>query len=91
MKQVFGNCACVENYIDDIVVHSKSFEEHFEDLSMVFKLLKNANLKINPEKCVWFAQKIKLLGFVITGDTVEMDEDKIISVSKMKPKYIKYF
>ena len=90
MKQVFGNCACVENYIDDIVVHSKSFEEHFEDLSMVFKLLKNANLKINPEKCVWFAQKIKLLGFVITGDTVEMDEDKIISVSKMKqPKNIK--
>ena len=90
MKQVFGNCSCVENYIDDIVVHSKSFEEHFEDLNMVFKLLKNANLKINPEKCVWFAQKIKLLGFVITGDTVEMDEDKILSVSKMKqPRNIK--
>jgi len=38
-------------YIDDVNIYSETFEQHIEDLKEVFKLIKDANLRINPEKC----------------------------------------
>jgi len=41
---------CVEVYVDDIVVKSDSFDQYVEDLKEVFKALRGANMKFNPEK-----------------------------------------
>ena len=58
MQQVLGDLKFVEIYIDDITIHSASFEEHLEHLYVVFQRLKEANLKVNPSKCDWFAAKL---------------------------------
>jgi beta-lactamase superfamily II metal-dependent hydrolase len=40
-------------YIDDIVVMSKKEEDHIADLKETFTNLRQAGLKLNPEKCVF--------------------------------------
>jgi len=44
---------CIEVYVDDIVVKSDSFNKHVKDLEEVFKALRGANTKLNPEKCTF--------------------------------------
>ncbi|CAF0938986.1 unnamed protein product [Brachionus calyciflorus] len=46
----------VEAFIDDITIHSKTFEEHLEHIKIVLNRLKKAKLKLNPDKCVWCAK-----------------------------------
>ena len=45
-------------YIDDIVIFSISIEEHLTDLEEVFRRLRDANVKLNPEKCSFVKQRI---------------------------------
>ena len=41
-------------FLDDILVFSKSFEEHLERLEAVFSRLKQHGLKLKPSKCEFF-------------------------------------
>ena len=41
-------------YLNDINIHSQTFEEHLEHLQKVFEKLCKAGLKLNPEKCNLF-------------------------------------
>ncbi|MBS2699585.1 hypothetical protein KFY34_27675, partial [Salmonella enterica subsp. enterica serovar 1,4,[5],12:i:-] len=43
----------VEIYIDDVVVKSKSHEEHLADLRRVLECTKKHGLKMNPNKCAF--------------------------------------
>ena len=40
---------CVLIWMDDLLVYSKSFEEHFQNLWMVFERLHKFNIKLNPK------------------------------------------
>ena len=53
-------------YLDDIVVYSKTFTEHIENLETVFARLWEANLMLNPEKCNLFQKNVCFLGHVIS-------------------------
>src|SRR5256886_11943601 len=55
----------VMDYIDDISVYSKTWEEHLQHLEEVFKRLRKAKLKINLDKCHFGAQEIQFLGHII--------------------------
>jgi len=45
---------------------SESFDRHVEDLEEVFKALRGANMKLNPEKCTFRVEGGKFLGFMLT-------------------------
>ena len=45
---------------------------------------KRVNLKINPDKCRWFARRTKLLGHIISENGIEMDPDKIKALREKK-------
>ncbi|CAF1257181.1 unnamed protein product [Rotaria sordida] len=38
-------------YIDDVIIYSKTFEEHLSHLNEICQILKNARFRLNPEKC----------------------------------------
>lgn len=38
--------------------------------------IKKANLKLNPEKCKWFSERIQILGHIVSSKGIEMDEKK---------------
>ena len=44
-------------YLDDIIVHGKTFDTKLESLNQVFACLRRANLKLAPGKCHYFAGK----------------------------------
>ena len=67
-------------YLDDIVVFSKSFEEHLTCLEAVFQRLHQAGLKLTISKCHFFKQSIKYLGHIISAKGVHTDPDKISTV-----------
>lgn len=85
MQQVLGHLPYVQIYLDDITIHSKSFDEHLEHLKHVFKCLKEVDLKINYKKCNFAAKKITLLGHIVSASGIEADPSKVKAVKDMTP------
>jgi len=63
-------------YLDDILIFSKTFDEHLERLATVFDRLDRYALKLKPSKCSLFQRKVSFLGHVISGDGIGCDLDK---------------
>ena len=69
-------------FLDDIVVMSKTFEQHLERSRAVFGRLRSANLKLKPSKCKLFQLKVKFLGSIVSANGIEPDPDKLTTISE---------
>lgn len=67
-------------YLDDIVTISSSFEEHVSLLLCVLQKLKQANLTINIDKCQFFRSQLKYLGYVVDGQGLRTDPEKVEAI-----------
>ena len=77
-------------YLDDIVVFSRTYEEHIEKLQVIFQRLKDAGLKLKTSKCKLFQKAIKYLGHLVTENGVATDPDKVKCVQELPvPKCVK--
>ncbi|KAM0724690.1 Retrovirus-related Pol polyprotein from transposon 17.6 [Formica fusca] len=76
-------------YLDDIIIYGKSFTEMMENLEKVLLRLREANLKINPTKCILFSRKVKYLGHVISAEGVATDPEKIVAVREWPTPHTK--
>ncbi|CAG2189252.1 Retrovirus-related Pol polyprotein from transposon 17.6,Retrovirus-related Pol polyprotein from transposon opus,Retrovirus-related Pol polyprotein from transposon 297 [Mytilus edulis] len=68
-------------YVDDILVFSRSFEEHLSHLEQVFTCLRDANLTLKPSKCVFAAKEVKYLGHIISKEGIKVDPEKTKAIS----------
>ena len=71
-------------YLDDVLIFGKTVEEHNERLDLVLRRIKEAGLKLSPEKCTFLQKEVKYLGHVVTPDGVATDPDKIASIKNWK-------
>ena len=62
-------------YIDDLVIFSKTEEEHFTQVSHVLDLLEEAGVKLKLKKCFFFRQRVEYLGHVITPGRLSVAND----------------
>jgi len=67
-------------YFDDILIYSKSLEEHMNHLRAVFDALRDARLFGNLEKCIFCTDRVSFLGYVVTPQGIEVDETKIDAI-----------
>ena len=80
----------MELYIDDMLVKSTTTELHIVNLSEVFQILRNYNMKLNPAKCAFGVSARKFLGFIVNHQGIEVNPDKIKAVLDMpSPSSIK--
>jgi len=80
----------MEVYADDIVVKSGEVEKHLRDLEEVFARIREYNIRLNPEKCVFGVKGGKFLGFMLTNRGIEANPDKCEAIMKMEsPKNLK--
>ena len=82
MEECLGDLVTDEDricqiYLDDILVGSKTFEEHVERLLQVFSRVREAGLKLSPKKCALFRDRVKYVGHVVSEHGVETDPEKI--------------
>jgi len=69
-------------YFDDILIFSTSLEEHVKHLRLVFYVLREQQLYANLAKCTFCADKVVFLGFIVSLNGVEVDEDKIKAIKE---------
>ena len=77
---LFDGMDCVQNFVDDCIIASDSYEEHARDVKMVIDKLTSVNLIINQDKCVWFQHSVRLLGFVVNTTGTKVDPSKLTNV-----------
>ena len=63
-------------YLDDIIVFSKTPEEHIGRLRGMFEKLAAAVLRLKPSKCELFKSGVAYLGHIVSKDGIETDPKK---------------
>ena len=69
-------------YLDDIVVFSKTTEEHLERLVRILGRLQSAGLKLKPEKCCLMQRSVSFLGHVVSDQGIATDPEKTKMVTE---------
>ena len=82
LRSVIGQICLV--YLDDIIVFSKTIDEHINNLKTIFSLLEKAHLKLKLNKCKFLAQSVPYLGHVITSDGIKPDPAKVEALLNYK-------
>ncbi|MBW0568042.1 hypothetical protein O181_107757 [Austropuccinia psidii MF-1] len=67
-------------YIDDIIVCSKTWEEHMYRLSRGLTKIQSVNMKISLKKCHFGFKELKALGHVVSGLSLGIDKNKVAAV-----------
>ncbi|GJU11824.1 putative reverse transcriptase domain-containing protein [Tanacetum coccineum] len=67
-------------FIDDILIYSKSKEEHVEHLNLILELLKKEELYAKFSKCDFWLSRVQFLGHVIDSEGIHVDPAKIESI-----------
>ncbi|GFX01832.1 retrovirus-related Pol polyprotein from transposon opus [Trichonephila clavipes] len=71
--------------MNGVIISCPSFTHHVEHLREVFRLLQEAGLTLNKEKCKFDCDKLKYLGLIISKDGITMDEGNVKAMVEMRP------
>jgi hypothetical protein len=72
-------------YFDDILLYSKSLDEHVDYIKCVLAVLRKECLFANLYKCTFCTDKVVFLGFVVSAQGTEVDEENIKTVRDWLP------
>jgi len=75
----------VEIYIDDVVVKSKRYHEHLEDLKKTLMCARKHGLRMNPHKCAFVVSPGQFLGFMVLEKGIDVGQKSFEAISKTIP------
>ncbi|XP_071949807.1 uncharacterized protein [Antedon mediterranea] len=84
MRKLLHGMKNTINYIDDILIHTSSWEEHVTILKELFRRLRAANLTARPSKCFIGYESIEFLGHVVGKGHLKPRPEKIQSIVQAK-------
>ena len=67
-------------YLDDVIIYSKSFEDHLEHLKLAFNIIRENNLKLHAEKSKFVCEEIGFLGFKVGRHGIRPDEERVAAI-----------
>jgi hypothetical protein len=85
VEAVVQGLANIIVYIDDLIVHSSTHDEHLQSLDQLFERLQAHNLKVNLKKCVFGSKDVMYLGFHLTEAGIKPGIDKLKAVKETLP------
>ena len=84
INKAIGHCSdFAANYLDDIIVFSRTTEDHMEHLEKIFEALQVTDLKIKVSKCEFFKKHVSYLGFLIGETGIHCDRSKVKAINKI--------
>ena len=69
-------------YLDNILVYSKTLEEHRRYVTKVLICFVKMDLKLEPEKCEFHQKIVDFLGYIVTTEGIKADPEKIKALLK---------
>jgi hypothetical protein len=78
LKNLVGTKCWV--FLDDVIVYSKSAEEHAARLEHILSRFNEASLQLHPGKCAWAQPQVEYLGFVLSENGVSASPEKVKAV-----------
>ncbi|KAL5837241.1 hypothetical protein ACOSQ3_014410 [Xanthoceras sorbifolium] len=69
-------------YFDDILIYSKNLDEHVVHLKSVLDVLRKEKLFANLKKCTFCTNKLVFLGFVVSAQGIQVDEEKVSAIQE---------
>jgi hypothetical protein len=84
MQSIFGPYLdhFVIVFLDDILIYSKTAEEHEQHVRKVLELLRKNKLYAKASKCEFFKQELSFLGHVVSAEGVSMERDKVKAIQE---------
>lgn len=80
----------VKVFMDDIIIYSKTLDEHLRHIELILKRLRMANLAINRDKSVFAKREVTFLGHIVSEDGLKKVPNKVQAISEFpQPKCIK--
>ncbi|XP_059059434.1 uncharacterized protein K02A2.6-like [Achroia grisella] len=85
MANLFKDIPGVVTFLDDVLIATRedSIERHLLTLHKVLSRLKEHGLKLKKEKCSFFVNKVKYLGYIIDKDGIHADPDEVTPILNM--------
>ena len=68
-------------YLDDVIIPGKDFEDHLQNIRIVLERLRQAGLKLHPNKCYFGKKQVAFLGHIVSEDGVATDPHKTSKVA----------
>lgn len=68
------------SYIDDILIFSKSFEDHIKHLTQLFHAIKIEGFRLKFSKCSFAENSVKYLGHILQNNSVRPLKDNLIAI-----------
>ena len=69
INQSLGNMPNTKFLSDDIVIYTKTLQEHTITIKRLFEKLRDLNLRLNKKKCIFLQEKISFFGVIEKRDT----------------------
>ncbi|OQV15997.1 Retrovirus-related Pol polyprotein [Hypsibius exemplaris] len=69
-------------YIDDLNVHSRTWEEHLKHLEIVLARLESVGLKLKPSKTAWGMTSVKFLGHLVSRAGLSPDPERVRAIEQ---------
>jgi hypothetical protein len=85
MDVLLADAENVLAYIDNVLVHSQTHEQHLKHLAAAIDKIGTANLRLNPRKCVFWSDSVEYLGHTRWGDGVRPGQDKAKAMQSAQP------
>ena len=82
MRIILHGMTSVSSYVDDVLIHTKSWDEHVSVLRELLAIVKKAGLTIQISKCMFGFDKLDYIGHMAGTGTVEMQSDNIDKIRK---------
>uniref|UniRef100_A0A3B3I1Y0 ribonuclease H n=1 Tax=Oryzias latipes TaxID=8090 RepID=A0A3B3I1Y0_ORYLA len=73
-------------YLDDILVFSRTFEDHVDHVRQVLQRLREHGIKLKPKKCDLFKAEVRYLGRIVSAEGNKMDPADTAAVRALKHK-----
>ena len=85
MDSIFRDLDFVSCYLDDIMIASKTAEEHLAHIEIVLQRLQQHNLLARETKCVFSQSEVKFLGYVFSAAGKAVDAEKTAAICQIAP------
>jgi len=75
---------CDIAYLDDVLIHSDSLEQHQQDVAAIIRAIQTQGIKLKPSKCKFHQRETEYLGFVINSEGVKINPIKTTAICDWK-------